>query len=277
MLLAANLLATRSLPIEKQAGTVKNIWTAVKGLGPKALGLFRRGKGVAGAAEGAAGRAAGAAESAAGRAAGAAEGAAGRAAGAAEGAGTTFRMPDPRAGYEWTQTPVRQFGSGNRFWGKPSIEQFNRGLRPSWSWRAPVSTLKNIRIPGTARRYANDSSLARMAGKGMLYGGFPMLAADNVVNTPRRMEAAGQMGAAHAMHQLRQGDTWDRIRNGLGIAFGSPDMIRDALAKRPNGQAIADRFYDLEQYGADETPWLNGEGNPFTYKDYFNLLLGQPY
>lgn len=145
-------------------------------------------------------------------------------------------------------------GSGNLFWGKnPSAEQVARGDRP---WLSSLN-------PFRGRYYANDTSLARRAAKGLgvSAAGLGVL---NTAMLPSQLQAAGEMGAARAVDQMRSGSGWDRFKRGMGLAFGSEDDILNYLAEsNPN---VAQNYWYMNQ----------NRDKPQTWDSIYNTLLGRP-
>ncbi len=186
---------------------------------------------------------------------------------AAEGAGTKMLQEAGQEGAHAAQQAAAQLpplgpnqgykavdlGSGNLFWGKPSAEQLARGNRPGWSGMNPFR----------GRHYADDTSLARRLGKGLGFSAAGM----GVLNTlmlPGQLQAAGEMGAARAVDQMRSGSGWDRFKRGMGLAFGSDDDILRYLAEsNPN---VAQNYWYMRQ----------NQGKPQTWDTIYNSLLARP-
>lgn len=151
-------------------------------------------------------------------------------------------------------------GKGGKYWGaKPSVEQLNNGNRPF--------SLQSFN-PLRDRVYANDKSVARRLTQATLgtvgvagVGG----TVDNVVNTPKRMERAGEYGAAQAMAELQKGTTWEKLLRVLGLTFGSDNAILEQLNKVRPGVAKAFKYMKDTGYQPKQD----------SYEDFKKLYLGQ--
>jgi len=149
-------------------------------------------------------------------------------------------------------------GKGGWFWGAPSAAQMRAGMRPRSL--NPFKTVKNVFSP---RQYANDPSFARRMGRGLMYGG-AFAGVDAVMNTRDRLRAAGELGYARSLYDMRQGDTWDRLKRGLGMTFmGDQDLAQYIAQRNPN---VGQNYWYMSQTHKPADSW-NG---------VYNTLLSRP-